>query len=256
MIIYERTDDFVMIKQHDHAQLSAEIARHVNQAVFLNPSRKEDVLYSISEHDRGWIDLDDVPLWNDRAQRPYSFMDLPSHLKLTFYRKGIDEVEQENRYAALLCSLHFVSFFEGEQESILQQFVRDEQERQEKLKKEEGVSTRNDDEEIEQYFDLLQFCDNVSLYVCLNEPGVKKSEELSWYCQGFPQLFPFTNKEKIIPRWVDVDKVALSPFPLEQELEASVRIKEVKKLDIARVGIAQAYRETEYKHRAVSFVRS
>lgn len=61
MIIYERTDDFVMIKQHDHAQLSAEIARHVNQAVFLNPSRKEDVLYSISEHDRGWIDLDDVP---------------------------------------------------------------------------------------------------------------------------------------------------------------------------------------------------
>jgi hypothetical protein len=257
MIVYERPDDFVMIKQHDHAQLSAEVARYViNQEAFLNSGRKEDALYSILEHDRGWIDLDDVPLWNDRDQSPYSFMDFPSLLKLTFYKKGIDEVERVNRYAALLCSLHFVSFYEGDDEETSNKFVRDEKSRQEEIKKEQGITTREEKEELALYFDLLQFCDNVSLYVCLNEPGVKKSEELSWYRQGFPQLFPFVGREKIMPRWVGEEKVVLSPFPLEREIEASVRIKEVKKVDIERLGIAQAYKETAYRNRTVTFVKN
>lgn len=255
MIVYERPGDFVMIKQHDHAQLSAEIAKHVNQSVFLDPSRREDVLYSILEHDRGWIDLDDVPIWNDHVHSPYSFMDFPSLLKLAFYKKGIDEVEQENRYAALLCSLHFVSFFDGDEAQATQQFVRHEKARQEKIKLEEGIGTRSDEKELELYFNLLQFCDNVSLYVCLNEPGVKKSEELSWYRHGFPQLFSFLDREKIMPRWVGADKVALSPFPLNRELEASVRIKEVKKVDLAWIGIAQAYEKADYENRVVTFIK-
>nr|WP_253735858.1 DUF3891 family protein [Paenibacillus sp. FJAT-26967] len=33
---------------------------------------------------------------------------------------------------------------------------------------------------IEQHFKLLKLCDELSLYVCLNEPGVSKDEEHPW----------------------------------------------------------------------------
>lgn len=125
---------------------------------FLGEEWKEDVLYSIKEHDRAWIDLDHTPLWNDELQRPYSFIDYPSLIKLTYYRQGIDKVGRQSPYAGLLCSLHFASFYEAQKN-------------------------------VQFHFKLLQQCDHLSIYLCMQEPGINKAQEISWYRNGFPQLF-------------------------------------------------------------------
>jgi hypothetical protein len=252
VIVCERENEFVMIKQHDHAHVSAEIARHLNHKIFVD-DHKHDIIYSIQDHDRGWIDLDHTPLWNDRERTPFSFMDFPLLPKLAFYRKGIDEVEEENKYATLLCSLHFVSFFENDLDPAAQQFISKETERQKKIKSELDLNRREDERRLDHYFDVLQFCDNLSLYICLNEPGVKKSEEISWYRKGFPQLFTFLNDEKIVPQWLNKEEVCLSPFPLERETHVSLKIKEVEKESISTLGIAEAYQKAPYKVRQVTF---
>nr|AYQ72090.1 DUF3891 family protein [Cohnella candidum] len=113
MIIREIQDSFVMVTQHDHALLSGEIAKHFTDPYFVDGAYRADVELAIREHDRGWIRLDDAPIWNDRDAKPFSFMDYPLLPKLTHYRLGIDEVQAQSEYAALLCSMHYCSFMAG-----------------------------------------------------------------------------------------------------------------------------------------------
>src|SRR5690606_13416907 len=95
--------------QHDHAYLSGVISRWFPESMF-GHDRIQEVVLAIEQHDRGWIRLDETPIWNDRHGVPFSFMDYPLPPKLLSYRQGIDEVEEMNMYAGLLCSLHYSSF--------------------------------------------------------------------------------------------------------------------------------------------------
>jgi hypothetical protein len=252
MIVYEREHNFVMITQHDHAELSSQIAKHWKKDYFMGEELKEHVVYGIREHDRAWIDLDDTPIWNDKNQVPFSFMDFPAKPKLYFYKKGIDEVETKDDYAALLCSLHYESFFRGanHHEDIVR-FSNGEKERQYSIKKRLNIHRP---EVLKFHFDLLQFCDDLSLYVCLQEPGTKKEDEISWFKGGFQQLFPFTHHKKIMAHWIDKQSISLNPFPLEEKVELTIRIKEVEKRKIAELGIGDAYKETPFTVRKVRFI--
>ena len=66
MVIYEREADWVMIPQHNHGLLSGEIVKNWNPSYFDGANRQDDVIFAITEHDRGWIDLDETPFWNDK----------------------------------------------------------------------------------------------------------------------------------------------------------------------------------------------
>ncbi|MFN3533631.1 MAG: DUF3891 domain-containing protein, partial [Candidatus Brocadia sp.] len=59
-----------------------------------------------------------------------------------------------------------------------------------------------------------------------------------------------------IPRWLDEKRVCLSSFPFEKEVEVVVLTKAVAKAKIKAVGIAQAYAETTWTERKVSFVQA
>nr|WP_052098757.1 DUF3891 family protein [Paenibacillus stellifer] len=130
MICRVQDEHFVMIKQHDHGLLAAELAARfrIEQA---SRSRRDEVLYAIANHDRGWIDLDETPFWNDQAKMPYTFIDFPVTPKLTFYRRGLDEIEASTLYGALLCSLHYERLIEvsGEQSPELTVYMQEEEKR-------------------------------------------------------------------------------------------------------------------------------
>lgn len=133
MIVREKGDAFVLISQHNHAAVSGEFAKKWNHSFYEQVGRKDDLLFSVYEHDRGWLALDHTPFWNDAKQAPYSFLDFPTVPKLVHYKHGIDEVEQMNPYAALLCSLHFCALL-GEKNDEYQSFLAHEHKRQNKLK--------------------------------------------------------------------------------------------------------------------------
>lgn len=245
MIVCEREHSFIMITQHDHAKISGEIAQNWKDDYFSGLERKEEVVRGIYEHDRGWIEPDAAPLWNDSKQKPHSFMDFPLDLKVAYYKKGIAEVENMSKYAGLLCSLHYVSFLQYEEDPIGTKFVEEEITRQLHLLKQCGILGKMGKEKLLQHhLNILKFCDNLSLYICLNEPGAMKGKEHHFYKDGISPIFPFANNKPIQVKWADQETVCLSVSPLDKEVHVKLLFKEVKKEDIKTNGLLSAYTKT------------
>lgn len=247
MICREQDGAFVMVKQHDHGILAGELAIWFKEQHVPEEGRRDEVLWAVANHDRGWIDLDETPFWNDAEQAPYSFIDFPVVPKLTFYKRGLDEIEAHTPYGALLCSLHFERLIKisGLDYPELTLYQEHEEERRSRIHRElEGSKPIGEDE---LYYDarLLEFCDDLSLYMALNEPGSPKSEEHAWWREGFSgsEDFGFTSGRVITAEWKDKSTLLLEPFPFTSTFEISFMQKRVQKSDIAEKGIARAYSE-------------
>lgn len=251
MIIHEREHEFVMVAQNDHAGVSRDAAQNWRDDYFLGIERKDSVVLAVREHDRCWIEPDEQPLWNEQTQQPYSFMDYPGSPKLAFYTKGIDEIVQMDPYTGLLCSLHYASFLKDATSKIGKNFWNEENQRQQELFKELGIAK---DEQLTFHLNLLKFCDNLSLYICLNDPGTAKSQEHYFYRKGLPQKFSFANNQPIHAEWLDQQTVSLSVSPYTNKLHVSLPYKAVNKELIKENGLAAAYQESPVCWREVTFV--
>lgn len=255
MIVFEKPESFVMIQQSDHAQLSGQVAEQWHKET---PGGEwwSDAIYAIYQHDASWVGLDAVPFWNDKRQRPYTFHDFPVIPKLAFYKLGLDETEKNNAYAALLCSMHYTSFLQDSSRDADKKFLIEEHERQARLKHICGVCFEPQQVLLQYYFRLLQFCDDVSLYVCLNEPGCAKEEEHPWFREGFQssRYLMETPAQQIVAHWQGAAQIVLEPFPFQQTFSTQLRLKEVSKRQISTLGVADAYAEAPDQTRVVRMV--
>ncbi|WP_042454155.1 DUF3891 family protein [Neobacillus dielmonensis] len=254
MIIREQADRFIMIKQHDHAIISGHLAQSWKSEFFEGVNLKNEVVLAINEHDRGWIEADSQPIWNCEQDQPYSFTNYPIEQKTAIYKQGIDEVERMSKYASLLCSLHYVSFLQNDTHLSAKQFVAVERNRLQNLFKVLGIKGNRELENLFMYhLKILKFCDNLSLYVCLNEPGVKKANEHSFFRYGFPETFSFANNQPIQAYWTGRENVSLSVSPFSQVIQVNLPYKEVKKEDIMLNGIMKAYLDTSENIKTITF---
>lgn len=254
MIILDRKQSYFMVTQNDHAQIAGVIARNCKKEYFFDDIRTQEVLLAIQEHDRGWIELDSSPIWNDKTEKPYSFIDYPLALKIPFYKKGLDEVEKMSKYAALLCSLHYSSFIQDSSEPSVREFWYVEKQRQDQLSKELQLAGNKDKQETLMYhLDLLKFCDYLSLFICLNEPGFNKGIH-PFFRNGFPQLFPFVTDEPIVAHWETQETVSLSFSPLKSEIVVELPYRVVMKDQIEEYGVLQAYKDTHVSIRKILFI--
>jgi len=240
-----------MIHQHDHAQLSGDIASNIKKEFFKENSLIDSVIIAGYEHDRCWIALDDTPIWNDHIKAPFSFIDYPLRPKLVLYSTGLDEIEKMNNYACLLSSLHFTSFFiDFKQQPACMSFVERELNRQQLIRDQ----YKTEDFIIDLHLKFLQFCDDLSLYVCLNEPGISKSEEHLWYRNGIgsDKLF---NNQKINAYWNTKNQIKLSDFIFENEFITRLKYKCVYKSEINKFGINEAYKLAKLIEDEIHFCR-
>ena len=165
MIVREKPDSYVLIKQHDHGLAAGEFARHWARG----PRPLESALYAIAHHDVAWQGPDARVRWNEETGRPYSFADYPPEPKVRAYDDGLDWLEERDPYAACLCSMHYETLmrrFGGSE--VEERFADAESRRQEKLRA--GMS----EEELQSLgysLRLLRLCDGLSLFICLS-PGV------------------------------------------------------------------------------------
>ncbi|MFC7395389.1 DUF3891 family protein [Scopulibacillus cellulosilyticus] len=245
MIVRERSKDFVLIQQDDHARISGDFARLWRDDYFIGNDRRKEVETAVAEHDRGWIAPDSEPFIDDKTGKPYSFSDFPLNTKLVLYKHGINETEAANSYAGLLSSYHYMKFIEGENTSEAKVFVHMEKERQKRIIRK--TSHFNKDIFLFHY-DLLKLCDNLSLYLCLNEPGVLKSEEHPWFQKGIPvpKTFNFIEVETFDVSWLDKKTVLLSPFPFTDKFTVLLKYKCVEKEEIKNHGLIEAYQRSPW----------
>ena len=253
MIIRETTDSFIMMKQHDHAYLSGEIMKHVKPTLLKSDQFFDDLILAAYQHDRSWIILDATPIWNDREKKPFSFSDYPLLPKMALYKIGLDEIENMNPYSCLLCSLHFCSFFSQSTNQDCLSFLKEEADRQLHIKKK---LPEIEDQLLLQHFRLLQFSDDLSLYMCLNEPGADMDNEHPWFIKGFKHTEMFhPGKHPLKAHWLDAEHVTLDSFPFIEDFQVTLPYKLVSKREIDDTGIAKAYENSELKKQNIVLKR-
>lgn len=254
MIIREEIEKFIFTRQHHHAHISGEIARHFEH-FFIDDPRFVDALFAIHEHDRSWIVPDAVPKWNLRKERPYDFIDFSLEEKLKYYRLGLNETEEMNPYAGLLCSMHYTSFIHfDDADKLSQDFLRSEWKRQEELRKKLVIIQ---EDLLHKHFQLLQLCDKISLYLCLNSPRVDKSDEHYFFKDGFKNSSSFnpTQRKDLMAKWSDKSEVNIIPFPFNAPFEVSIRQRHLSKETIAKIGLESAFLQCEIKTLRLRFSR-
>lgn len=243
MIIREQERHFVMIEQHRHALLSGDIYRQWKTGNLANDSLQ----LAISLHDCGWKSADKEPLWNEYTHAPYTFTDFPVPLKALLYTNGIHSVARKNEYAALLCSGHYMKFMSRDDSPEAKSFMAAEQARKELL-----VPVLPDFEEtlFDVHLALLELCDNLSLFICLNDPGLN---EHPFFKKGIPLAPALSNilGDHMHVEWNDSDTLRLQPFPLNKETTLTVEEKRVSKKRIEEKGLREAYAAAPYEKRTI-----
>ncbi len=196
MIVRQRGNQFVLIQQHQHALMSGVFAENLEQTI----RPRKETLYAISYHDVGWIELDQEIHWDEKNHRPFHFTDYPLAQKLVAYQKGITEVEANSIYAGYLCSKLYATYLEKENNPLAVEFLSKEQIRRQRMRKYLSLEEK---QYLIDNFRLLRFCDDLSLALCLNEPG---HQTHPWYQNGIQ--YNGINYHWV---WERVDRLRLSP---------------------------------------------
>lgn len=238
-----------MTEQHDHAILSENIANYWREDLYLNFEKKTSVQFAISQHDCAWVDVDEAPIWNDKIKKPYTFIDYPISLKLHFYKKGIDKIQGKGKYAALLCSMHYVSFFEGiTNDPRIGDFMDKEKWRQKQILQKLHLKI---DKNIIFHYQLLRFCDSILLFLCMHKAGIDIKSLPNWFEKGIVQPFHFFNESYFQMKWLDNRRITIDPFPFSMEFEVSIPTREVTKTLVEKLGILDAFHKTPKRQRNV-----
>lgn len=239
MIVREDKDSFIFITQHDHAYISGEFLSHFKKE-FVPIDHYESLKFAIHQHDRAWIIPDANPIMNDATKKPFTFLDYPERMKLHFYKLGIDQIDLANSYAAILCSMHYASFYTNAHDELGKQFLEREKIRQKHLMNKLKITQ---DILLMYQLTILQFCDNLSLYVCLNKPGIAKQDEIKLFKKGFPNTQSFhkmgLNVNAAYHDNHNILKFNSSPF--EGPFEIRLPIKRISKKLIKVKGLAEAF---------------
>lgn len=250
MIVREYSDRFVFIEQDIHAHLSGDIMKNWRDDLFKGEKWRNSVHYAIRQHDLGWKPFDHEPFWNDQMKRPYSFVDFPLPPKAVLYTSGIDAVEKEDAYAGLLCSSHYERFMARENQIEAKRFVQDEKIRQQRIIQ----SLPDFNETLYQFhFAMLRFGDDISLYLCLNEPGTPEDSIHPFFKKGLnvSALYGF-NKEHISLHYRDKETLVIEDFPFDHPFTVTVTQKSISKETIAAHGLRPSFKNTREEKVCIS----
>jgi len=238
MIIREQNDAFIMIKQHDHAQISKKLYQQLHN--HLLPKESFSLEYAIAQHDCGWIPFDEAPFWNDQQQSPFSFTNYPTEPKTVLYEYGINLIEENDLYAALLCSEHYTRFLNNSSNASATGFVERERARQKRIK--DQLNTK--EALFLKHYEILQFFDNLSLYICLNEPGTAKEDEHYFFKKGIKLPHIFAENQILTPNWKTDKIIELNKNLFTSSFPISLKQKVVSKQSIIEQGLQEAYSNT------------
>ncbi|MCC2547601.1 DUF3891 family protein [Hymenobacter sp. BT175] len=257
MIIRETPTSFIYITQPDHAHVSGQMATHWQPALFPDAARRVEVELAVREHDRAWATLDTVPIWNEPARVPHSFLDYPAAPKIRNYQQGVDEMEALAPYAGLLGSLHFTSFPDLGKTGEGRQFLQHEANRQARLRRELRLDAPAPAAALDFHLQLLRFLDRLSLYLCLNEPGAPKDREHPWYQKGIPlsDYFPFAGGQMVQAVWHGPQAVQVAPSPFDTDFFVRLRYRELPKASLSARTLADCFRHAPTQELVVQIRR-
>ena len=205
MIVLDRGDDWQVVLQIDHEDLSGAFARAWAEQGPHHPS----LAIAAARHDDGWAVWERAPVVDAASGKPVNFLDVDVSSHLAFYRACIAAVSEQDPYAGLLVSMHGAGIYQqrygrdpslglsraAEAQALIDDFVAEQEAGFEPRLAATGAA---DDERWRDY-ELLQLFDRLSLYFCMRdcENGGREPMELQGYTL------------ELLGPW----RVRMSPFP-------------------------------------------
>ena len=118
MIVQDHGNELVIIRQTDHALLSGFFARELGNELFTRPQPFDSFRLAAAEHDNGWSDWELRPQVDRATFSPYTFMSIPTEQHIEIYKRGIDRIVQQDRYAGLLAAMHAAGLYDRARATI------------------------------------------------------------------------------------------------------------------------------------------
>src|SRR4051812_46814624 len=205
MIVRDRGDDWQVVLQIDHEDLSGAFAR----AWADGGTRHRSVAIAAARHDDGWAVWERAPVVDAQSGKPVNFLDVDVSSHLAFYRAGIAAVTEHDPYAGLLVSMHGAGIYQqrygrdpalglsraAEAQELVDGFVAEQESGYERRVEAVGVS----DEERWRDYELLQLFDRLSLYFCMRDCEADRADPVE--LQGYTL--------ELVAPW----RVRMSPYP-------------------------------------------
>jgi hypothetical protein len=236
MIRRDAQTRFLMITQHDHAQLSGELARRLGNCDFAPPSPYQAVVEAIAHHDCGWPLHDEHPTLNP-AGLPLHVFEAPVSLATQVWSASVAGAMNLGDYQGLLVSLHTFAlssmFFANAKNPSrpdlfeMNKFQHRQSEIQEDLRQRlglrEGVPLRLGvpkagvspaDDQLIFNFRLLTAMDRISLALCCGKPLFPTMDDVHPH--------PGKPATKITVQMPDPATMTLDPWPFDQPMLAFV----------------------------------
>lgn len=218
MIVQRRDGALRLIRQHDHALLSGELALAWRSAAS-QPAVSEVLVLATSLHDLSWRRIDAEPRWNPLTRRPHDFLDFPRDAKFRSASRGITRVSRLHPYAAMLVSLHYATFA-----GAPNWFTVRERERRDRILGHLG-DLAPDPERTALDLGLLRLFDVLSLHACQTSFDAVSQDGPEWLSGSYSG----PAGGSILVAWTDADTLAMTPFPFGPgELNLRLSFRELK----------------------------
>jgi hypothetical protein len=239
LIVRDRGDDWQVVLQIDHADLSGALAR----AWADRGPRHDSVAIAAARHDDGWAVGERSPRVDRDSGKPVNFLDVDVTSHLAFYRAGIAAITEEDPYAGLLVSMHGAGIYQqrygrdpslglsraAEVQELVDGFVAE----QEAAYDERIASVGVDEEQRWRDYELLQLYDRLSLHFCMRDAEAGEAAELQgyeleplgpWHVRLRPYPFGdtparFSLVRRLLPKDGGADVLATPPERVEITVE-------------------------------------
>jgi hypothetical protein len=155
----------------DHARLSGDLARAWGGKAVVDLLPAESVLFAIGNHDAGWPELDDGPVYDPQSRAPHSYRTHRLEDALGVAERSVARVGAADPYAGWLVSRHFASFYQDSDDPRAMAWVVEQVgQRAELLSRARPRVPRQalHPHVLEANFDWLQLFDAISLALCLD----------------------------------------------------------------------------------------
>ncbi len=241
MILQDRDDHLLVIRQTDHGVLSGFFARAWGNDHFARPELLESFCLAAREHDNGWAEWELEPELDPKTRIPYTFMSIPTEQHVALYLRGIERLVDVDRYAALLVSLHCSGLYDrtratmpgfsakyvkSSESQLVNDFLQKLKLQQLRLKVDLRANPATkafaEEKSLERYSRLLESLDRLSLCFCMNTlenvtiddmPLSGESEAIDW-----------------VLRSGSSNGVILAPYPFQKSpLEVSILARRLPK---------------------------
>jgi hypothetical protein len=111
MIVRETESGLLLIRQPDHAALAARVIEAwLDRDVPSRPSR-EAALLATRVHDDGWIEEDEVPVWDAASGRPCEFIAHPLARRQALWPRAVSKAGERSTYVAALVAQHALTAY-------------------------------------------------------------------------------------------------------------------------------------------------